>query len=59
MDMAYEFDIKHIMHAVVWKLNAMINKDKSMINELKKIGYILRIWNSKVIVFDHLIKQTN
>ena len=27
MDMAYHFYIKHNMHAVEWKLNAMINKN--------------------------------
>ena len=29
-EMTYDFYIKHNMHAVEWKLNAMINKDKSL-----------------------------
>ena len=33
MDMSYDFYIKHNMHAVDWKLNAMINKNKSLINK--------------------------
>ena len=32
MDMTYDFYIKHNMHAVEWKLNAMINKNKILIN---------------------------
>ena len=34
MDMSYDFYIKHNMHAVEWKLNAMINKDIILINKL-------------------------
>ena len=34
MDMAYDFYIKHNMHAVEWKLNQLINKDKSLLNKL-------------------------
>ena len=34
MDMSNDFYIKHNMHAVQWKLNAMINKDKNLINKL-------------------------
>ena len=34
MDMSYDFYIRHNMHAVEWKSNAMINKSKSLINEL-------------------------
>ena len=30
--MSYDFYIKHNMHAVEWKLNAMINKNKKLIN---------------------------
>ena len=30
-DITYNFYIKHIMHAVEWKLNAMITKDKNLI----------------------------
>ena len=33
MDMSYDF-FKHKMHAVQWKLNAMINTDKSLINKI-------------------------
>ena len=32
-DMTYDFYIKHNMHAVEWKLNAMINKDKNLNNK--------------------------
>ena len=32
-DMTYDFYLKHNMPAVEWKLNAMINKDKSLINK--------------------------
>ena len=28
LDMSYDFCIKHNMHAVEWKINAMINKKK-------------------------------
>ena len=31
--MAYDFYIKHKMHAVEWKFIAMINKNKSLINK--------------------------
>ena len=33
MDMTYDFYMKHNMSAVEWKLNAMINKNKSLINK--------------------------
>ena len=32
-DMTYDFHLKHNMPAIEWKLNAMINKDKSLINK--------------------------
>ena len=32
-DMTYDFYLKHNMSAFEWKLNAMINKDKSLINK--------------------------
>ena len=32
-DMSYDFNIKHNMHAVEWKINAMINKDKNLIRK--------------------------
>ena len=36
MDMSYDFYIKHNMHAVEWKLNAMINKNKNLIIEFDR-----------------------
>ena len=33
MDMSYDFFFKHNMQAVEWKLNAMINENKSLINK--------------------------
>ena len=30
--MAYDFYIKHLMHSVDYKLNALINRDKILIN---------------------------
>ena len=36
MDMSYDFYIKHIMQAVEWKLNAMINKNKKLINSFNR-----------------------
>ena len=35
MDMSYDFNLKHKMHAIEWKLNAMINKNKSLIKKFK------------------------
>ena len=32
MDMSYDFYIKQNMHMIEWKLNAMINKNKNLIN---------------------------
>ena len=32
LDMSYDFYIRRNMHAVEWKLNALINKDKCMNN---------------------------
>ena len=34
MDMTYDYHMKHNMHDVEWKSNAMINKDKNLINKL-------------------------
>ena len=31
MDMSYDFYIKHNMQEIEWKMNAMINKNKSLI----------------------------
>ena len=53
VDMSYDFHIKCYMGAVEWKLNAMINKNKSLIN---KFG---RNWRHhlnrkfEIIVFDY------
>ena len=41
MDMSYDFYIKHNMCALEWKLNAMINKNKSLIKKLIVVGNIL------------------
>ena len=38
MDMSYEFHIQHNMPAVERKLNAMINKNESLINNLSRHG---------------------
>ena len=59
-DMTQDFNLKHIMPAFEWKLNAMINKDKILINTFSRnwrnwseeienltvIGMLLFIWNS-------------
>ena len=34
--MTYDFYIKHNMCALEWKLNAMINKNKSLINKFDR-----------------------
>ena len=31
--MSYDFYIKHNMHAIEWKLNAKINKNKNLVNK--------------------------
>ena len=36
LDMTCDFYIKHNIHAVEWKLNAMINKTKSLINNFNR-----------------------
>ena len=36
MDMSYDFYIKHNMCALEWKLKAMINKNKSLINKFDR-----------------------
>ena len=41
MDMTYDFYFKHNMFAFEWKLNAMINKNKSLINKLDRKKIIL------------------
>ena len=35
-DMTYDFYLKHNMPAVEWKLNAVINKDKSLVNKFPR-----------------------
>ena len=35
-DMSYDFYIKHSICALEWKLNAMINKNKILINEIDR-----------------------
>ena len=49
-DMTYDHYLKHIMTAFEWKLNAMINKDKNLINKFPKNGRILLILNLTNIV---------
>ena len=34
MDVTYDFYMKHNMHAVEWKLNALKNKGKNLLNKL-------------------------
>ena len=36
LDMSYDFSIRLNMHALEWKLNALINKSKSFINKLNR-----------------------
>ena len=36
MDMTYDFYMKHNMPAVEWKLNAMINRNKSLTNKFDR-----------------------
>ena len=36
MDMSYDFYVRHNMFAVEWKLNAKINKNKTLINKFPK-----------------------
>ena len=35
-DMTYDFYLKHNMPAFEWKLNALINKDKNLINKFSQ-----------------------
>ena len=35
-EMTYDFYLKYIMSAFEWKLNAMINKDKNLINKFPR-----------------------
>ena len=36
LDMSYDFYFKHNMHAIEWNLNAMINKNKNLINKFNE-----------------------
>ena len=51
-DMTYDFYLKHNMSAFEWKLNAMINKDKNLIEKFLVIGDILLIASLTLIVFN-------
>ena len=33
MDISYDFYMRHNMHAVEWKLNSLINKNKRLLNK--------------------------
>ena len=50
MNTSYVFYIRHNMHAVEWKLNAMINKNKTLIKRLN------RNWRPTLIrKFEHVL----
>ena len=53
MDISYNFYFKHNMHAVEWKLDAPINKDKSLINNLNRNWRNPLLENLIVIMFDY------
>ena len=36
LDMSLDFNIKHNMHALEWKISTLINKNKSLINEINR-----------------------
>ena len=36
LDMSYDYNIKHKIHAVEWKLKAMINENENLINKLDR-----------------------
>ena len=59
LDMSYGFYNRHDMQAVKWKLNALINRNKSLINKINRNWTHTRIEKFKVIVFDHLFKYEN
>ena len=51
LDMAYDFYIEHNMHAVEWKLTAMINKNKKLTKFIRNWRHLLnrklesyRVW---------------
>ena len=35
-DMSYDFYFKHNMHSVEWKLNSLVNKNKSLIYKIDR-----------------------
>ena len=43
-DITYDFYLKHDMPAFEWKLNALINKDKTLINKTP------RNWSHRIII---------
>ena len=53
MDRSYDFYIKHSMCALEWKLNAMINKNKNLINSINRNWRHPLIRKFKIIVFDY------
>ena len=36
MDMSNDFHTKHNIHAIEWKLNAMVNKNKRLLNKFPR-----------------------
>ena len=52
VDMSYDFYIKHNMHAVEWKLFAMIIKNENLIKKTPKFGDTLLIKNLGMFDFD-------
>ena len=59
VDMSFDFHIRHNMHAVEWKINALINKNKSLINKLKRKWrhpLILKIESYRFWLFNQILK---
>ena len=36
MDMSYDFYLKHDMHAIEWKLNAVVNRNQKLTNKFDR-----------------------
>ena len=53
LDMSYDFNIKQNMCALEWKLNAMITKNKNLINTLNRNWRHPLKKKVKVIMFDY------
>ena len=53
MDLTYDFYIKHNMCALEWKLNAIINKNKNLINKLDRSEHHLLIRNFSNVPFNN------